>query len=348
MKKIYFHIGYSKTATSFLQESVFSKNNNIFYLGKHSDNKTETPDKFKHFNDLFVNFFFSKLSGNHDKKVHLIGNELINLIQDVQKPILISYEELQDRDSEMVNKKKKWNTNTDLNILKLKTLKSHIEQSIPQTEFHIICTIRKQDDFLLSIYSSQFSAFEKCRYNFQEISTFDKFLEYGFLNPEDDWFGSLFYFDEIQKYITAFGKDKITVIPYEIMLEENKKYVELILKSMGITAPDDIDYSFRNKQRTSGNLYPLRENHRFYSPILIIDQFVKIKNLYSQKQFGFNNTHIFRLIERFSSFIHKKKYVHLSQEQRDQINNLYRANNSLLDKEFSLNLKKYGYALEQE
>ena len=37
MKKIYFHIGYFKTGTTFLEENLFSKHKDINYLNKSNE-----------------------------------------------------------------------------------------------------------------------------------------------------------------------------------------------------------------------------------------------------------------------------------------------------------------------
>lgn len=47
--KIYLHIGYPKTATTFLQERIFSEMEEVYYLGKRSDKESDIYYKFYQF-----------------------------------------------------------------------------------------------------------------------------------------------------------------------------------------------------------------------------------------------------------------------------------------------------------
>nr|MDA3788857.1 sulfotransferase domain-containing protein [Desulfobacula sp.] len=93
-ERFYFHVGYGKTATSWLQEIIFSKHEEINYLGKY---KSEFPKWILEWSYL-DDFMFEEKKG-------LIKNQLTSLLIN-EKANLISSESFL-RMGSMVNQAKR-------------------------------------------------------------------------------------------------------------------------------------------------------------------------------------------------------------------------------------------------
>lgn len=195
MTEYFFHIGLPKSATSYLQKNFFPVLN-LTYLGKHYDSKIDKRDNNKDFEKLFRALFYKQpfqvTEEEYNKIKNLIGHN---------KKILYS--------NEVMVGSYTINFNNGYQIA------HHIKNGFPNSK--IIYVIRKQDDFIESLYR------QAIRNGYSH--SIKKFLNYKkgsfrINNYENDGQIDLFsldYYKQLTFYTNIFGKENLLVLPYELL-----------------------------------------------------------------------------------------------------------------------------------
>ena len=192
-KKIYFHIGYPKTATIFLQKNLFSKHNEI-------------------------NFFCRRFS-NNDKSLFTLFDEIIKIDDET---FLKKKEYYQNYIKKINFDKYKINLISDQNILchrfrenndMYKTL-DRIQKifSSEDIELKIFLAVREQMDAIISIYRQFYSSyFFKTLPNLNEIVNSDPKVEIV------EILDSLKYYQVLIFLKKKFGENNIKIFSYELL-----------------------------------------------------------------------------------------------------------------------------------
>lgn len=172
MRKIILHVGYPKTATTTLQNHVFNKLDNLFYLGKYNHN-----DEKNFFNDtlfLLIKYLIHGDEIPEDKKFQ-IQNNLNKVLQESEKETFLLSEEAlfgsvigapsylslgENQEDILVVRKKLFLKNLDKYVKAIATLKDILKEI--DIELEILIFLRNQYLAILSYYVH-------CEYFYDEI-----------------------------------------------------------------------------------------------------------------------------------------------------------------------------------
>ena len=240
-KYIYFHIGYPKTATIFLQKNFFSKHNEInFFCRRFSKNKKNVfslIDEMIILNDLefeskkkFFRQQFNEINFD-DKKINLISDQNI-----------------------LCHKfRAKNNMYTTLNRVESVFKREDIE-------LNIFYSIREQEDAILSIYRQfYYSYFSKALPNINNI--FDNHVNIEI----SEILESLKYYKVLKILQEKFGKNNVKVFSYETLKNDRIKYLSQICDYLKISKKlnetmKSIDYSNQFSAKKVSLLNSIKHN----------------------------------------------------------------------------------------
>ena len=212
MNKIIFHIGYPRTGTTYLQEKVFPKINNINFIGK----------PFKSTNSkIFYNF--EKKIFNYDE---IFFNENIKNIANDLKPLfknkinLISHEGFL-RNTRFFEKKHKFykGNNYSLNLKRIYQILSFL---IKKKNIFFLIFIRKQEDILPSYYSN----FWKAELELHPKIDFLKFIKDSLDSKKYNFSKAINYYNLFNFLSNFIPKKNIIFLNYESFFEKEKNTIK--------------------------------------------------------------------------------------------------------------------------
>lgn len=337
MKNIYIHVGIQKTGTTFLQKLCFPFLKEVYYI--HEENYTTPPP------DTIVgrlrriattNPLFLDLKKERD--------EFQRLIQAIdEKTVLISYERLFGNMS----------FNFYDNFYNTKTLK----YLFPEAK--IIIVIRRQDDLLESLYKQCLRVYfcptinSYLNYVNKRFEDPSRFPSYPSVNAKQ-----LNFHRYVRNYVGLFGQDNVIALPYEMMKNDQQGFLNRLFNFMNVEP-------FHPKEN--------RYVHRSYSLLscyvaFLLNRFVRVNGRESRllrfipnEPLSYlsnrsSNTRLSRVLDKVNRrlslnyvlehvvdrFFYVKGNL-ISNQKRRLIMDLHRESNRILDKEFTLGLKQYGY-----
>ncbi len=212
---VYFHIGFPRTGSTFLQKNIFENQKNINYLGPkyHESKPPFLTDRLmslinqmsleNDMNEKNANLIFKNLKLS-DTKINLISSEKFLTFE-------INYFE---------------------NLIKIKKLLSLKKNNI---KFKVFFVIRNQFDVLKSYY---FHAFSEISKNFK-IQSFSELLNIsnlkeGIHTNEFNFLKNYLYDETFCKLSKNFNKDNIDIFLYEDLDNNRYNFVSKILKYLDI------------------------------------------------------------------------------------------------------------------
>lgn len=329
MKNVYLHLGMPKTGTTFLQARCFPYLKGIRYPDQEI---MELLDRI-----IYTNPIFLDLQRTRQEADSILGN----ISEDC---LLISHERLFGN---ML-------TNYHDNVYLAGCLKAVFPEA------KLVVVIRRQDELVESIYKQSLQSYYHQRIN--------SFLNYRNKTFEDacDQMGlpnldikQIDLSKYVQNYVEHFGRDRIAVLPYELLLQDQRAFLEKLFAFISV----EPFYPDRNSQE-----------NRSYSWLschiaLLLNRFVWVEG---------DGSRLFKFIPNkpFSSFLKRRssesrfhkplsainrrltlrhllqngvdrvfyfKGNLISREKRELIMAFHAESNRALDEEFDLNLKSYGY-----
>ena len=327
--QFYIHVGMPKAASTFLQNYFFPNLKGISYW-----------EIYKHPNSYLIESFINTnyLHVNSEVKEKLA----LYLEQSAEKKVLLSYESFFGN----------YANNYNLNYTNSLLLKEVFDKP------YIILIIRKQDELLESNYNQ----LVKQGYS----KPFHQYINYyrgKYLRSIDSSSISinrenLNYLQYIDNYIELFGKDRLLVLPFELLKQDRHLFLEKIT-SFTQTQFEEmaINESGRTKKSLSAVSLPVA---RFFNRFFITDisngnGFIPrqpymfplkrrmksnpllIPLYYLSKYMGVHT--ITQIIDR----IYYKRATPMNEQQRKELMQYYAPNNQELDQKYHLGLKKFGY-----
>ena len=219
-KHLYVHIGYPKTGTTTLQNTLFKRHNELVYL-----NDAINLDILKEIRNS------SSLapSANYIKQI----SELKKYINKNSKDkFVLSSEGLTS--TAMLFGKAKFYNNGELVIFpdpttvirNLNFLKSELSDI---ANVYIIICLRNQLDFLKTYYAQEYNRFYVKN---NETDTFKKYIDYVIYNPNNFMASSLNYYNIIKNYCDFFEKENVYIMLYENLKYDSKNYYTKIAKNI--------------------------------------------------------------------------------------------------------------------
>jgi hypothetical protein len=241
MERILVHIGYHKTATTWLQQQLFFKGNDVFQpLSRLKDGPSSlaaqfTSDPEWHMLNSFemnekairdeINSIIKEDSGFSQGKIIVFSNERLSGI-----PHSAGY------DSKIISER--------------------LKNIFPDAK--ILIVVREQKSFILSSYFqylSQGASVSLYEYVYTRGPLIKPYFSPGHIN----------YVPLITEYIKLFGEKNVLVLPYELFRESPQKFVA----ELGIFVDRKIEISpdkFKKRINTKENYftnYHLRKLHRY-------------------------------------------------------------------------------------
>jgi hypothetical protein len=225
----------------------------------------------------------------------------------------------------------------------------------------IILTIRRQDDFLESLYR------QAVRNHFDvPIDTYLNYVRHEFI----DWYRPPLAFPSInvwhfnyhayvQNYIAAFGRSNVLVLPYEMLRRDPPRFHAGLAAFMGIDPyypPDDI-IAYRSYSRLSCRIALVlnrfvRDSRREKRPWHVIPDRPPTGNLSHRDRHGLAYRALGAIHQRLTlgyvlrNVVDRIPYSQgnvINDEKRRLIMEIHRESNRRLDEEYSIDLRKYNY-----
>lgn len=350
MTKTLIHVGWPKCASTSLQENCFLVNDSAYYLGrplpKYFEDGSEEHKRASFFSKVKNAVYVSEdyaFSYSCQQEIDKLRHEFQTLKAALDKkarPVIISDEGF---------------TNA-LGVLGVdRTRKAQRLKSIVG-EAKILFVIRRQDQFLESLYG----AYLRQANRLHPYCNFETYLRLGlnrFTSTIVDYrpqcidiepknlteekiirsasFGSSLgipmFYEVIEEYAKVFGKENILVKTFEDFAESPNAFIQSIGKEIGINLIFD-----ESASHTRATNFPNRFEYFHYRTrsVSIWDYFFRF----------LLKTGAAQHIQKLPYFSARVKVV-WPPELKEEIMNLYRQSNSLLEKQYGLNLAKKGYPL---
>lgn len=332
-KQLIIHIGYNKTATTTVQQSIFNKHPKTLWLRELSP---------KEMDDMFVGIMFQReipFSQNIEKyRTHFLTsiNEFRSKRNNLEKDynIVFSCEGLVGVSTSMhyFPDNFRWSPDPVSAARKLKMLFD--------TEFikspKILITIRNQLTFAPSFYAESYPNVGRYR----SFRGFNKFIDNYYLKDRFDFFSStLDYYEIARTYSGLFGKENVYVLPMEYLKNNNDKYNQVLSDLLSIDK-DEITsyikkYGSKNKRKLSNDYYRVRQ--RSVSDILYPD------NSNYPTHYPYLDSLFHKILRHIKNPLIRKKKLVYTEEQKLLMTKKYAENNKRLSNEFNLNLDQFGY-----
>jgi len=180
--KILFHVGYGKTATTWLQRHIFSRLSGILYMGKDNQDVMYDPAFNQLHNELFGSLY-GKVRYRSRNSGRLISEYATKIADEIVKQngvnVVLSNETILGYG----------NYNAELNMLLLlrviECLKDKLSDDF-NLDYKILVTFREQVSFLQSYFAYDYA------HQADQFKTIEEFVDHGIRFHHDDvWGGAL-------------------------------------------------------------------------------------------------------------------------------------------------------------
>ncbi len=201
---IIFHIGYHKTASSWLQQSYFQEHPHIKLVNNYKE-----P-----WNDPFLNYLISTADRKfeYEQCIEIFNSQIKSNLDNIRKILLVSAERLSGHPF-----------SGGYDSFKIA---ERICLCFPTAK--ILCVVRNQVDMICSVYKQLIAEgfpgkLETLLFkNHWKTVGFDmSFYEYDLL---------------LAKYQTLFGEDNVSVLPYEYLLKDKKLFLQKMCNYFGVSS----------------------------------------------------------------------------------------------------------------
>lgn len=308
-RTVYFHLGYPKTATTFLQRNIFPKFKGLRYLGRLNglDDNVGFIKTWLRYIPMASNAAFSTVLPKIHHQLEVEEKRLFGEV-DLSTPLLISDEALLFRVLHPLNLS--W---YGLMAADLETVLRRVYQIFNPEKYHlkIILCLRKQDEMLHSIYAERFFYLR----NFKKCDSFDAYLGNLFRSQDylDYGFNNLEYDYVIDMLNNLIPKDDVLILKHEDLESNQDKFYHNMSLFFGsaLINYEDVKANKANVRKSSSNTRVAEfSSNNFFSRIVRAG--VSSKLLNNVKKSG------------------KKIELTISENQRLQILEKYKDSNKVL------------------
>ncbi len=328
-KNIIIHIGFPKALSTFLQKNIFPFMPSTYFEGKYRSNDNPITKIIRDIisNKNPLNFDYAKKKERLEKFIDKIGED----------NIIISFEALFGCYSNNYRDRK-----FIIDLLKI---------FFPDVKILVI--LRRQDDFIESLYKQMLSAgYSISFYNY--INYKNSILgDYKYRKGLNIDVKELNFYNYIQYCITVFGTSNIVVIPFEYFIESNSGFLRYLFKTTNLPPiyPDHFKIENRSYSLISSYL-ALFFNRFFISPYNTLGfipekPFNKYLSSKSSKPIKLvlkiSNAMSLRNMLKKIDEIYYIKYKCCNAVIREKIMAIHNDSNYKLNELVDFDLKKYGY-----
>jgi hypothetical protein len=305
MTECYFHIGIPKSGTSFLQKNFFPLLD-LAYMGKHYDSSIDSKRNDREYGELFRILLSRQAYGDNRLLYASIWKKT-----EKYKKILYSNEELIG--------------NYRINFLNNYQIAYHLKEIYKNPK--LIFVIRRQDDFIESLYRQAIR--NGYPYSLKTFINYKKgnFKPYHIGNKGVIDLQAIDYNIIYDFYEKHFGKENILILPYELMKNDQEKFLKKITYFLNV----DYKKPIFNENTNRRDRYPLLVTMRIINKIIPKKIQNRINDIFFLKYFGY----ILNEIPYDKSIINKNL--------KNKIKSYYRESNKSLSEKIGLNLQSYDY-----
>ena len=307
----FFHLGMPKALSTFLQQNFFPQLD-ILYLGKHYDSSIDSRGNSIEFENLFKKIFGAQPYNLESVYIDKLLQKMEILASEKQShKILYSNENLVGTYAES------FRNGMQIAYNLKKTFK----------EPKIILVIRKQDDFLESLYRQSIrmghAVSVKKFLNYKNNIFGDYRIDYK-LNVD---LNTLNWNTLIDFYKESFGHENVLVLPHEMIKEDTEAFLKEITNFM------DVEY----KAPLNSSVANIRDSYLLLVIKRFINQFIykKVQNLFIKIFFLKKLGSLINLLNIDKPF--------LNQKLKKEIMKFYMESNKELSQKTGLKLEKYDY-----
>lgn len=335
--RLLFHVGYGKSASTYLQQQVFAKLPQSIYLGKNNQGLMYDMDfntlHYRLFDSLNRRDYRSRNSSRHIReyvKGIIERTKTRPLVDGGGGNLVVSNETILGFGG----------YNAELNVLLLRRVVNDLVDCLSgdfDMSVTVLVVFREQVDLLQSYFAYNFG---NAGNRFKKI---EKFIESGLeLHHEDIW-GSL-WIDEVHTLLrTVFSGDEILMIPYELLQDNPSQFLKTVLVDREFATVDQIEALFISRRvnvnRNLDGSHQLRDVSQVSKFIRWSAKFRKYvpQNAHRKIKSAINRVQS-RQQTRF------KGSVKIPEKQVQQIRSIFRESNSNAEEKLGVSLGTLGYA----
>lgn len=326
-KHIYIHIGYPKTATTTLQNHLFSKHDGIDYL--HDQDLGEISQII----------FYGRENAILRNKQYI--NKKLDAIlakyADSENDIVLSSESLTSFSMFFRFTPNPFIWAPDPTSIARKLCMIFLDSKL-FTNVKILVSIRRQDLLIKSMYPQVYNLVFK---RFQQTNNFRNFLRY-ILDENSDHFmiDSLHYEDVIRSYIDLFGHENVNIQVFEELKYHPEQYIKKLADYLHIehnTAYQCLKSKNLNQRSGEKGYYP--SDNRNLVELLSIYK----KRWFGERSFNLKQTVIYDMLKKTYIPGRKLKDIYIPDKYIDKLNDEFSLSNRYLSETYGLNLDVYKY-----
>jgi hypothetical protein len=327
MKKVILHIGYSKTATTTMQEALFMnlhKKGVINYLGKSEYYKNQNEVQYS--DDIIKDY----LCGNHN----FTG-----------KDITLSSKKINIYSREVF-------TNPKIYLDKRKDIKIKDPLLFPERfksffsdkadDIVILVTLRNQQQLI----NSSFAQFYNYFMDDEKINTWNKYFSLG-IDKEEDMFNMYHFYDVLTKYASYFGDSNVCVLLFEDLIDKKEDFIKKLSEIIRVDY-EEIKSAltknhFRQRKKTDNSyIRDVKQRNMIGKLLLQLKRNNFISSFYKKIKDYYGNNNL--LLNIYKKIGKKKARYNISKPtsgQKEIIFNKFRKKNLKIVEEFDVKERKF-------
>ncbi|MDC3175776.1 sulfotransferase domain-containing protein [Prochlorococcus sp. AH-716-D13] len=316
-KKIFIHIGYAKTGTTFLQRQIFQKIDSYIVM--------EHLDALDFFNPII----------NYDSSIY--DEKLV--LKEYNK--FIKPKNIKNKDGLIIS-----NERLELEGIDVGLIANRLKNLFPNSK--ILITLREQFDLLQSWYlfkgySSKYLG-KPFKGKYMEIN---EFIENGIEKNSNNHIMRLQFHTLFNCYSNLFGKENIYILFFEDIVNKNYKLLEKFEDIFGckinfkINRSQKINFRMRNKELLKhSNYYFNRELSNYFLHRNLLAFFINLPFIFIGKSYSpiIRKSSLFEFNKELDGFVPK-----ISSKNMKFLIKIYAESNKKLENLTYLNFKKRGY-----
>ena len=226
--QIHFHVGYVKTASTWLQRQIYPMLPLTLYMGKNGEDIMYS-EAFNQLHGMLFEPLYGKTRYRSRNSRQLILKYSSAILDEIQKKIsrrkggnfILSNESILGYG----------NYNAELNVLLIRCVADQLKEELSSdfdVTFKLVIVFREQVSFLQSHFAYGYANYV------DQFKTIEKFIDHGAIYNHDGAWGAL-WFDEVLDLLESFfSKDEILFIPYELLNISPESFLERIIVDTGL------------------------------------------------------------------------------------------------------------------
>ncbi|NQU59148.1 MAG: sulfotransferase domain-containing protein [Rhodospirillales bacterium] len=308
-KEFYFHIGYQKTGSSTLQQTVFPFINGIYFCGQPYNDKARKWKDFVNLISKMDSLFYEQ------DKVEKLFLKLCEGIR--ESKLLLSNENIIAP-----------HESSDMGVV--------VERIASlSTKPKIVLTIRNQIDIVPSLYMEAFG-------DIANRAHYISWLEKNITEYNRCYITKHHYYRLAKLLEKSFGRENICLLLLEELRDDPNYFFKTLSEFMGVTIDYDKKGGRVNTRRRGRSFFLTGARERLsYIKRLIPRQFHQpMKKIY-----GNAPNKILNFIQRIMRFFSPSVDLTLPPDIKQELCDLFREDNRKLKDSFKLDLDRFGYPL---